>query len=108
MDAVAELVRERGHVTRLAEEIDQNVGMSRRRCRMRERAWGLAGPHRRIDPAFVEETAGDIGHARRECAIGAKHHVARGLPLVDAPWCVWQRSVAIPMVELRLAEPPGF
>src|SRR3984885_8770360 len=107
MDAVAELVRERRHVTRLAEEIDQNVGMSRWRRRMRECAWGLARPHRRIDPAFVEEAPGDIAHARREGAIGAKHHVARGLPLVDAPRRIRQRRVAVPMVELRLAEPSG-
>ena len=75
---------------------------------MREGAGRLAGPHRRVDPPFVEEAPGDIGHARRKGAIGVEHHVTRSLPLIDAPRRVRQRGVAVPVVEPRLAEPAGF
>ena len=105
MDAVAELVRQRHDVARLAEVIDQDVRVRRRRRRMGEGARRLAGPRRRVDPALVEEAPRDVGHARRKAAIGVEHRVARRAPGEDAARRVGQRRVAIPMLELRLAEP---
>ena len=72
---------------------------------MRERARRLAGPHRRIDPAIVEEALGDAGHLRRESAIGRQHHVLRLGPGDAAGGGKRQRRVAIPMRELLLFEP---
>ena len=55
MHAVAQLVRQRHHVARLAQVVQQHVGVRRRHRRMREGARRLARPHRRVDPALVEE-----------------------------------------------------
>ena len=60
--AMAEFMRQRHHVARLALVVHQHIGMRRRRGRMRERARRLARPHRRIDPAIGEETFRDRGH----------------------------------------------
>ena len=70
--AVAELVRERHHVPRLALVVEEHIGVRRRHRRMREGAGRLAGPDRRVDPALVEESLGDLGHARREAGIGCR------------------------------------
>ena len=45
MHAVAELVRQRHHVARLALVVEQHIRMRRRHGRMREGARLLAGPH---------------------------------------------------------------
>ena len=74
MYAVAEFMRERHYVARLALIIEQHIGMRRRRGGMGESARRLARPHRRVDPAIGEETLGDIGHLRREAAIRRQHH----------------------------------
>ena len=50
MHAVAELVRERHHVARLALIVEQHIRMRRRHGRMREGARRFARTHRRIDP----------------------------------------------------------
>ena len=65
----------------------------------------LARPHRRIDPALVEKSLGDPRHFRRETVVGAKHDVARIVPVDGLAARVRQRRVAVPMVEPRLAEP---
>ena len=105
---MAELMGERHHVARLALVVHQHVGMRRRRGRMRERARRLAGPHRRIDPAVGEEALGDVGHARREAAIGRQHHVLRLGPGDAAGRGERQRRVAVPMRQLLLFEPAGL
>ena len=60
MHAVAEFVRERHHVARLALIIEQHIGMRRRHGRMREGARRLAGPHRRIDPVVRRRSVSAI------------------------------------------------
>ena len=105
VDAVAEFVRERHDIARLAEVIEKHIGMRGGRRRMSEGAGRLAGPHRRVDPSLVEEAAGDVGHARRKASIGAEDGVARLIPGEDAGSGPGERRVAIPMVELVLAEP---
>ncbi len=106
MDAVAEFMRERHHVPRLALIVQQHVRMRRRHGGMREGAGRFAGARRRIDPALAEEAPGDIRHFRREIRIGGQDGVfrlgPRDGPLID----LGQRRVAIPMIELVLAEPP--
>ncbi len=75
---------------------------------MREGARRLAGPHRRVDPALVEEALGDRGHLRREGAVGGEHALARLVPADGARLDLGQRRVAVPVVELVLAEPLGL
>ena len=106
--AVAQLVRQRHHVARLALVVHEDVGVRRRHRRMREGAGRLALAHRRIDPAAVEEALGDGGHVRREAAVGVEHHRLRVRPGHDALRLVGQRRVAVPVGELVLAEPPGL
>ncbi len=74
MHAVAELVRERHHVARLALVVEQDVGVRGRHRRMREGAGRLALPctGASIQP-LREEAPGDVGHPRREIAIGREH-----------------------------------
>jgi hypothetical protein len=72
---------------------------------MRECARRLAGPYRRIDPAIGEKTLRDIGHLRREAAIGRQDHIAGVGPGDAAGGGERQRRVAIPMRELLLFEP---
>ena len=108
MHAMAEFMRQRHHVARLALVVHQHVRVRRRRGRMRERAGRLARPHRRVDPAIGEETLGDIGHFGREAAIGRQHHLLRLGPGDGAGRRERQRRVAVPMRELLLFEPAGF
>ena len=108
MHAMAELMRQRHHVARLALIIQQHIGMRRRRGRMRERARRLARPHRRIDPAIGEETFRDRRHLGREAAIRRQHHLLRLGPADGAGRRKRQRRVAVPMRELFFFEPAGF
>ena len=57
MDAMAEFVRERHDVARLAHVVEQHIGVRRRYSRMCEGARRLARPNRRVDPSAVEEGA---------------------------------------------------
>ncbi len=87
--AVAELVRQRHHVARLALVVEQHVRMRRRHGRMREGARLLAGPHGCVDPVLLEEAVGDFRHCRRERAIGGEHGGARRRPTESCaapPW----------------------
>jgi len=70
MHAMPEFMRERHHVARLALVIQQHIRMRGGHRRMREGARLLARPHRRIDPALVEEALGDSRHFRRESVVG--------------------------------------
>ena len=108
MHAMAELMRQRHHVARLALIVHQHIGMRRRRGRMRERARRLARPHRRVDPAIGEEALGDRGHLNREAAIRRQHHLLRLGPGDRAGRRKRQRRVAVPMRELLLFEPAGL
>ncbi len=108
MHAVAEFVRERHHVARLALIIEQHIRMRRRRGRMRERARRLARPHRRVDPALGKKPLGDRRHFRRERAVGGQHRVHRLGPADGARRHLRQRRVAIPMRQPLFAEPFGF
>ena len=105
MHAVAELMRERHHVARLALIVEQHVRVRRRHGRMRERAGLLARPRRRIDPVAREEILGDLRHARRERPIGAEHRVLRLAPADRARVDLRQRRVAVPVRQALLAEP---
>ena len=82
---MAELMRQRHHVARLAHVVEQHIGMRRRHRRMREGARRLAGPHRRVDPVAVEEGAGDLGHVGREALIGRQHRVLAPRPSRSSP-----------------------
>ena len=79
MHAVAEFVRERHHVARLALIIEQHIRMRRRRGRMREGARRLARPHRRVDPALGRKSA------RRSPPFSARTRHRRSAP------CPWPR-----------------
>ena len=103
--AMAELVRQRHHVARLAHVVQQHIGMRRRHGRMREGARRLAGPHRRVDPVAVEEGARDLGHVRREAVIGRQHGVLRLVPADRRLRRLGQRRVAVPVVHRFHAEP---
>ena len=106
--AVAELVRERHHVARLALVVEQHVGVRRRHGRMREGARRLAGPRRRVDPAPLEEAAGDASPSPAQIAVGGEHRLARLVP-GDAPVDrLRQRRVAVPELQPLLAEPAGL
>jgi hypothetical protein len=59
VDAVAELVGERHDIARLALVVEQHVGVGRGHGGVAEGAGRLAGAHRRVDPAAVEEAFGD-------------------------------------------------
>ena len=72
---------------------------------MREGAGRLARPRRRVDPAPVEEAAGDRRHLRREAAIGGEHRLARLVPGNCAVDRLRQRRVAVPELQPLLAEP---
>ena len=108
MHAVAELVRQRHHVARLALIVEQHIGMRRRRGRMRERARRLARPHRCVDPALGKKLLGDRRHFRRERAVSGKHGVHRLGPADGALRDRRQRRVAIPVRQFLFAEPFGF
>ena len=108
MDAVAELMRERHHVARLALIVQQHIGMDGRNRRMREGAGRLAGTRRRVDPALVEEPFGDRRHFRREPAIGVEHRLARLVPADHALHRLRERRVAVPVLQPVLAEPAGL
>ncbi len=71
---------------------------------MREGAGRLARPHGRIDPAFIEEAAGDIRHGLGEIAIGVEDEIARLVPAIDTRIGVGQRRVTIPVIERIAAE----
>ena len=83
--AMAELVRQRHHVARLAHVVEQHVGMRRRHRRMREGARRLAGPHRRVDPVAVEEVRGDSAISGEKRSIGREHGVLRLVPADRSP-----------------------
>lgn len=55
VDAVAQLMRQRHHVARLAEIVQQHIGVDGGHGRMGKGTRRLAGFHRRIDPAALEE-----------------------------------------------------
>ncbi len=82
--------------------------MRRRHGRMRECARSLAGPHRRVDPALVEEALGDAGHLRRERAVGGEHRGLRFRPADAAARRLRQRRIAVPGRQPLLAEPFGL
>ena len=82
--AVAKLMRERHHVARLAQVVEQHIGVRGRHGRMRECARRLARPHRRVDPVALEEALGDRRHLRRERAIGGEHG---RFALRPSRWC---------------------
>ena len=103
--AVAEFVRERHHVARAALVVEQHIRMGGRHGRVRKGARRLAGPHRRVDPAAIEEAPGDIGHVAARSPIGVQHGVARLGPGDGALLDLGQRRVAVPMVERGHAEP---
>ena len=52
-----------------------------------------------------EEALGDVGHARREIAIGREHGLARIVPADHLLGLLGQRRVTVPMRKLLLAEP---
>ena len=103
--AMPKLVGERHHVARLALVVEQHVRMRRRHCRVGEGARRLAGPRRRVDPAPVEEVRGDRRHLRGEAAIGVEHRLARLRPWYAPVARFRQRRVAVPKLQLLLAEP---
>ena len=105
MHAVAELVRQRHHVARLALVVEQHIRMRRRHGRMRESARLLARAHRRVDPVLLEEAVGDFRHLGRERAISGEHGRARVGPGNRALRHLRQRRVAIPIGQPLLAEP---
>ena len=106
--AVPELVRERHHVARLAQVVEHQIGVRTRYGRMGEGPRRLAVLDRRVDPAAIEKRLGDPGELGREPAIGLHHRGLGGLPVEDALVAGGQRGVAVPGVELGLAEPPGL
>src|SRR5262249_25114901 len=55
MNAMAELMRQRHHITDLALVIEQQIGVRARHRRMRKRTRRLAGPDRCIDPSPGEK-----------------------------------------------------
>jgi hypothetical protein len=75
---------------------------------MGEGARGLAGARGSVDPALVEEATGDLGHAGREGRIGGQNRLPRLVPGDGALLDPWQGRVAVPMIELVLAEPLGL
>ena len=75
---------------------------------MREGAGLLAGAHRRVDPALLEELVGDLRHLRREGAVGGEHRRACIAPWDRALRHLRQRRVAVPVRQLLLAEPFGL
>ena len=105
MHAMAEFMRQRHHIARLALKIDQHIRMRRRHGRMRKRARRLAGSHRRVNPATREEIAGDLGHAWRETGVGAENNVARLIPGIGLARRRRQGRAAIPIIEFVFAEP---
>ena len=103
--AVAQLMREGHHVARLAEIVEQDIGMHLGHRGMGEGARRLAGLHAGVDPALAEERSGDLGHARIEGGIGL-HHRRLGLSPGHDPGVLHrQRRVAVPDLHPVEAEP---
>ena len=98
-------MRQRHHVAGASVVVQQQVRMRRRHCRMRERPARLAGLQRRIDPRPVEKAPADLGQIGAERAIRRQHPLARIVPRDRAVVVVGQRRVAVPVHQLRQAEP---
>ena len=108
VDAVAQLMRQRHHVARLAQIVQQHIGMHRRHRRMRECAGGLAGFHAGINPALVKEGLGQFGQFRRKAGIGVQHRGAGLGPGDQARGLGRQRGVAVPDLQLVETQPFGL
>ena len=102
---MAEFMGERHHVARLTLVVQQHVRVRRGCGGVRESAWSLAGPHRRIDPAIGEKSLGDPCHLGRKSAIGRQHHVPGVWPADAAGGGKRQRRVAIPVRQFLLFKP---
>ncbi|QYU71095.1 molecular chaperone DnaK [Leptolyngbya sp. 15MV] len=103
--AMAELMRQRHHVPRLAVVVHQQVGVRGWHGRVREGAGGLAGPERRIHPRLVEEALAEFRQFRAEGAIAGHHARHRLRPGDLAVVLVGQRRVAVPVHHLLKAQP---
>ena len=103
MHAVAQFVRQRHHVARLAEIVEHHIGVDRGDGRMREGPRRLARFHARVDPALVEEGLRQIGHARVEGGVGLAHRRARLKPVHCAGRFGRQGRVAVP--DLQFLQP---
>ena len=100
-----QLVRQRHHVAGASVIVQQQIRMRRRHGRMRERPARLAGLQRRIDPRPVEEAPADRGQIGTERAVRRQHPLARIVPRDRAVVIVGQRRIAVPVHQLRQAEP---
>ena len=108
VDAVAEFMRERHDVARLALVVEQDIGMRARHRGMGKGARFLARADPGVDPAAIEEFPRRRFHLGREGPIRAEHLIARlvprGLPVV----VLGQGRVAVPISEPLDAEPAGL
>ncbi len=74
VDAVAELVGQDEHVAPPRRVVEHHVGRGARHRVGAERAAALAGAHRGVDAAVVEEGARGVRHLRREAGERVEHH----------------------------------
>ena len=65
----------------------------------------LARSRRGIDPWLVKKLFADFGKVRRELAIGIQHQRFCGVPRNFLATGIRERRVAVPVIELTLAEP---
>ena len=79
MDAVAELMRQRGHVAAPVGPVEHHIGMDRGDRRGAEGAAALARPRRDVDPA-IEEPPGDLAHPRGDGIERLEHDLAALAP----------------------------
>jgi len=106
MNPVAKFMRQRHHVARLAEVVEHDIGVDLGHRRMGEGAGRLAGFHRGVDPAPLEERARDPRHLGGEGGIGTQHRVARLVPADGALFLDRQGRVAVP--DLQPLQPQPF
>ena len=113
VQAVAELVGQRGDVAGPAGPVEQHVGVVRRDGVGAERAGPLARSDRGVDPPLVEEPAGDVGQLGREAGVGVEHELL-GLAPADRALVVGHRRHAVVVGEpvdaehLRLERVPAL
>ena len=99
-------MRQRHHVARPAVVVQQQIGMRARHGRMGEGAGRLARPHRRVDPAAARRTARRPPPARARTRRRPSAPCSRASSqAIVAVLIVRQRRVAVPVLQLRQAEP---
>ena len=104
MDAVPQFMRQRGHIARIAQIIEEDIGIGGGDGRGGECAAALVRQHRRVNPVSSEELLRHLFHPRAEVLEGFKHDIARLLPNIESVALLEiQRRVTIVIIKLLIS-----